>query len=336
VKHILVDVAIADEALRQLREIPGLTVEVLEPAHKSRPLPAKLLRGVHVFLLKFAPTNFDDLASLEFLQLCTVGYEHMRHLDLAGRPFAVCNARGVFDTAIAEWNLAMMINLARDLRGSVRNQDAARWDKATRHTGEVRGATLGLWGYGGIGRETARLAKAFGMTVHVLTRYPIGPRGDNYAAAGTGDPEGSLPDQCFTAGAEREFLSGLDFLVLALPHTRQTDGLIGEGELRNLRRTAFLLNPARGPIVREEALLKALAEGWIAGAALDTHHIEPLPADNPLWKFPNVIVTPHVSGSDRAVQFPARMGELFVENVCRYLAGPPLLNRLGAVELREC
>jgi phosphoglycerate dehydrogenase-like enzyme len=335
VKHILIDVPLTDGTLRQLREIPGLTVQALEPAHEVRLLPAELLRRVHVFLLKFAPTNFDDLASLEFLQLCTVGYEHMRHLDLAGRPFAVCNARGVFDTAIAEWNLAMMINLARDLRGSVRNQDAARWDKATRHTGEVRGATLGLWGYGGIGRETARLAKALGMTVHVLTRKPIGPRRDNYTPPGTGDPDGLLPDRRFTAGAEREFLSGLDFLVLALPHTRHTDGLIGEDELRSLQRTAFLLNPARGRIVREEALLKALGEGWIAGAALDTHHVEPLPADSPLWKFPNVIVTPHVSGSDRAARFPARMGELFVENVRRHLDGQPLLNRLAAAELRE-
>ena len=171
----------------------------------------------------------------------------------------------------------MMINLARDLRGSIRSQEAAHWDKATRYTGEIRGAALGLWGYGGIGRETARLAKAFGMTVHVLTRRPIGARGDTYAPAGTGDPNGTLPDRCFAPDAEREFLSGLDFLVVALPHTRQTDGMIGERQLQSLKRSAFLLNPARGPIVQEQALLRALQEGWIAGAALDTHRVEPLP-----------------------------------------------------------
>jgi phosphoglycerate dehydrogenase-like enzyme len=335
VKRILIDVPVSDDALRRLRETPGVTVEVAPPENKWRALAAEQLRGVHVLLSKLPPTNFDDLTDLEFLQLATVGYEHLRHLELAGRPLTVCNARGVFDTAIAEWNLAMMINLARNLREMVRNQEAGHWERGERHTRELRDATLGLWGYGGIGRETARLAKAFGMTVHVLTRNPVGPRGDNYAPAGTGDPDGSLPDRKFTAGQEREFLCGLDFLVLALPRTRHTDGMVGEEELRSLPKAAYLLNPARGAIVREHALVKALEEGWIAGAALDTHHVEPLPGDSPLWKLPNVILTPHVSGSDRARQFPARMGDLLVQNVGRFLDGRPLLNRLTPAELRE-
>jgi phosphoglycerate dehydrogenase-like enzyme len=335
VKHVLIDVPISDQALGELRAAPDLSVEVLPEAHEFRTLPAEQLGRVHIYLNKMPPANFEDLRSLELLQLATVGYEHLGHLKLAGRPFAICNARGVFDTAIAEWNLAMMINLARDIRGSIRNQEAARWDKAIRFTGEIRGATLGLWGYGGIGRETARLAKACGMLVHVLTRNPVGPRGDQYAPAGTGDPDGTLPDRFFRKGMERDFLSGLDFLVLALPRTRHTDGMIGESELRALPRTAFLLNPARGALVQEQALLKALREGWIAGAALDTHHEEPLPADSPIWKFPNVIVTPHVSGADRAVQFPARIGDLFVQNVRRHQAGEPLLNRLTDEEFRE-
>jgi phosphoglycerate dehydrogenase-like enzyme len=335
VKHILLDCPIADDAVRQLRQTPGLTVEVLPPSTRWRPLPAGQLRGVHVLLCRLPPENVDDLSSLELMQLGAVGYEHLRHLRLADRPYAVCNARGVFDTAIAEWNLAMMINLARDLRGLVRNQESAHWEKALRFTGEIRGATLGLWGYGGIGRETARLAKAFGMTVCVMTRNPVGPRGDHYAPAGTGDPDGTLPDRCFLPGSQREFLAGLDFLVLALPRTRHTDGMIGAEELRALPRTAFVLNPARGAIVREEALLAALGQGWIAGAALDTHHVEPLPADSPFWKLPNVIVTPHVSGADRASQFPARIGDLLAQNVRRLLDGRPLLNRLTAAELRE-
>jgi phosphoglycerate dehydrogenase-like enzyme len=312
-----------------------MTVEVLPPARGFRPLPPEQLRRAHVLLSKLPPVNFDDLTSLELLQLSTVGYDHLRHLDLAGRPFAVCNARGVFDTAIAEWNLAMMINLARDLRGMVKNQEAATWRRSARLTGEIRGKTLGLWGYGGIGRETARLARAFGMTVHVLTRRPVGPRGDNYAPAGTGDPDGSLPDRRFLVGSEREFLEGLDFLVLALPHSRQTEGLVGEHELRALPRTAFLLNPARGPIVRESALLAALGNGWIAGAALDTHQREPLPPESPLWQLPNVILTPHISGSDRACQFPTRMADLFEQNLDRWLTGRPLLNRLTRAELAE-
>jgi phosphoglycerate dehydrogenase-like enzyme len=335
VKRVLIDVRLTDIALQQLRAAPGLTVDVLPPPKAFRPLPAAQLRDVHVLLTKLPPQNFDDLRSLELLQLCTVGYDHLRDMKLATRRYATCNARGVFDTAIAEWNLAMMINLARDLPTMVHNQDASRWHRTERLTGELRGATVGLWGYGGIGRETARLARAFGMTVHVLTRGPVGPRGDNYAVAGTGDPDGSLPDRCYRTGSESEFLGGLDFLVLAIPHTRATNGLVGERELQSMRRSAFLLNPSRGAIVQEAALIQALEAGWIAGAALDAHRIEPLPAESRLWQLPNVILTPHISGSDRAALFPARMAELFLQNLGRLSLGQPLLNRLTPSELAE-
>jgi phosphoglycerate dehydrogenase-like enzyme len=333
-KLVLIGVAIDEGSLERLRRLPGVEVHQVPP-HAGTELSAELLRGKQVFLCKKAPKNFDDAKDLEVLQLATVGYEHLRHLGLAGRPLCVCNARGVFDTAIAEWNLAMMVNLARDLRGMIRNQDNRVWHRAGRFQQEIRGRVVGLWGYGGIGRETARLAKAFGMTVHVLTRSGVGPRTDTYTLPGTGDPEGRLPDRLFTTGQEHDFLSGLDFLVLAVPHTRTTDGLVGPAELRALPRTAFLLNPARGPIVQEQALLAALREGWVAGAALDTHFAYPLPADHPLWQTPNVLLTPHVSGADHSRCFPARMGDLLVQNVERHLSGRPLLNRVTADQLRE-
>jgi phosphoglycerate dehydrogenase-like enzyme len=286
-------------------------------------------------LCKLPPGNLGDMVDLKVMQISSVGYEHLRDRGLADAPFKVCNARGVFDTAIAEWNLAMMVNLVRDLRGMVRNQEQAAWERADRFAQEVRGRVLGLWGYGGIGRETARLAKAFGLTVHVLTRSGVGPRRNTYVLPGTGDPEGVLPDRVFVAGQERDFLSGLDFLVLALPHTRQSTGLVGSAELRALPPTAYVLNPARGPILQEQALLVALRAGWIAGAALDTHFAYPLPAEHPLWRFPNVILTPHVSGADKSRLFLGRIGDLFVQNVTRHLDGRPLLNEVTPAEWRE-
>ncbi len=173
------------------------------------------------------------------------------------------------------------------------------------------------------------------MTAHALTRSGAGPRPGVYAQPGTGDPDGVLPRRVFVTGQEREFLSGLDFLVLALPHTRLSDGLVGEEELRALPRTAFVLNPARGPIIREQALLRALTEGWVAGAALDTHFAYPLPPAHPLWRLPNVILTPHVSGSDKSDAFPARLAALLAENVRRLLEGRPLLNEITPQEWRE-
>src|SRR5205814_1699385 len=151
-----------------------------------------------------------------------------------------------------------------------------------------------------------------------------------------GDPEGLLPDRVFRQGFDdREFLKSLDYLILALPRAKTTTGLIGEAELRALPKTAFVLNPARGPIIQEQALLTALREGWIAGAALDTHFAYPLPPEHALWAFPNVILTPHISGADHSSLFPARMADLFTQNVERYLAGQPLLNEVTAAEWRE-
>jgi phosphoglycerate dehydrogenase-like enzyme len=110
---------------------------------------------------------------------------------------------------IAEWNIAMMVNLARNLRGMIRNQESSVWDRSAVFQKEIRGSVLGIWGYGGIGRETARLAKSLGLQVHVMTRRGVNPRRDAYCVEGTGDPEGTLPDKTFRASQEMEFLSGL-------------------------------------------------------------------------------------------------------------------------------
>lgn len=334
-KQILLDFDLDESALCRLRQLPGITVQSLPPHADEESSVAETPRGPYILLCKIPPRNFDDFTDPEMIQLVTVGYEHLRHLNFAERAVRVCNARGLFDTAIAEWNLAMMVNLTRDLRGMIRNQDRAIWDRSDPFHQEIRGRVLGLWGYGGIGRETARLAKAFGVTVHVFSRSGVEPRRDVYTLPGTGDPEGTLPDRVFAPGEELDFLAGLDFLILALPLTRQSEGAIGARELHALPETAFLLNPSRGPIVQEEALLIALRESWIAGAALDTHFRYPLPPEHPLWRMPNVILTPHISGSDRSRDFPKRLGDLFVQNVERHLAGRPLMNLVTPEQWRE-
>ena len=159
------------------------------------------------------------------------------------------------------------------------------------------------------------------------------PREEVYTVPGTGDPEGVLPDRVFQKGGELEFLAGLDFLILAVPLTKQTEGLIGERELQALPRHAFLLNPARGTIVREDALLRALREGWIAGAAIDTHYRYPMPPEHPLWRFPNVIFSPHISGSSLSPHFKRRLWEIFAQNLARCDAGRALLNVLTPAQL---
>ena len=332
--NVLVDVPVEAAALAALQRGGRDAFDcVTPPGEAARPLDPARLRDVEILFCTVPPTNFPDFKALRWIQLASTGYSQLFGLGLPGRQIHATNCRGCFDVPIAEWNLAMMVNLARDFRQLVRNQDAAVWDRGAVFQREIRGLTVGLWGYGGIGRETARLARQLGLRVHVLTRRGVGPRGDVYAVPGTGDREGVLPDRVFRSGDELEFLGGLDFLVVALPLTKATDGLIGERELKALPRSAFVLNPARGPIIQQAALLRALREKWISGAALDTHYQYPLPPDHPLWRFPNVILTPHISGSSLSPRFAERLWDIFSINFGRFAAGQPLLNELTPSQL---
>ena len=332
-KNILIDMPVDAGALERLRSMPGVHVRLTEPVEDVRPLPAALIGDIHILFCAYPPENFAEMKCVELIQIYSVGCSQLHALGLPQKGVRACNAQGVYDVPIAEWNIAMMVNLARNLRGMIRNQDGGGWDRSAEFQREIRGMTVGIWGYGGIGRETARLAKALGMVVHVMSRHGVGPRINVYAVAGTGDPEGVVPDRVFVAGQQPEFLAHLDFLVLAMPLTTNNAGIMGVRELRALPAKAYVLNPARGPLIAEEALLKALREGWIAGAALDTHYQYPMPPDHPLWRLPNVIMTPHISGSSLSPHTTMRTWDIFVQNVERYLSGRPLLNQLSAAQL---
>jgi phosphoglycerate dehydrogenase-like enzyme len=331
---LLIDVPVEPAALIALQASGRYEIDcVTPPAEVARPLPTERVCNADVLFCSVPPTNHREMSDLRWIQIASTGYTQLFGLDLPARGIRATNCRGCFDVPIAEWNIAMMVNLARDSRQLMRNQEAALWDRSAKFQREIRGLTVGLWGYGGIGRETARLARQLGLRVHILVRRETTPRGEVYAVPGTGDPDGTLPDRVFRAGEELEFLSGLDFLIVAMPLTKVTEGLIGERELQALPRHAFVLNPARGPIIKEAALLRALRENWIAGAALDTHYHYPMPPEHPLWKMPNVIFTPHISGSSLSPNFKRRLWEIFTLNLERYTQGRPLLNELTPVQL---
>lgn len=334
--NVLVDLEAPPEALRRLRAIPEVKVRLVESEERARPLSSELIRDTHILFCTLPPANFSEMRSLELIQLTSAGYGQLYDLPLVERGVRACNGRGIFDTAIAEWNIAMMVNMIRDLRGMIRHQHAGIWDRSAIYQREIRGLVTGIWGYGGIGRETGRLAKAMGLTVHVMSRKGVGPSGPVYTVPGTGDPHGTLPDHVYSSGQEMEFLETLDFLVLSVPLCKTTAGIIGEKELQSLPRSAFVLNPARGPLIQEDALLTALRRGWIAGAALDAHYYYPMPADHPLWRFPNVIMTPHISGSDKSPHFIERAWDIFMQNVRRFITGQPLLNELTPSQLAGC
>ena len=331
---VLVDTRIDPALLDELAESSGLSVELAPGKFDTqRELPEKLLRDVRAVLCSFLPTNHELMTSLELVQLCSSGYSQVENLGLPQRSMQVCNASGVNDVPIAEWAVMMIVALARDLPTLFRHQQKAIWDRSARFQEEVRGRTLGIWGYGGIGRETARLAAAMGLRIHVVTRTGQIAPGERFKDPGTGDEAGTIPERVFSTDEVEQFCQTLDFLLLAIPHTPANEGLVNRRLFKALPNHAFLLNPARGMLVREADLLWALETGQIAGAALDAHFHYPLPPDHPLWQMPNVILTPHISGSSESPHFKQRIWQLFCGNVRRWQAGQMVYNALSRAEL---
>jgi phosphoglycerate dehydrogenase-like enzyme len=320
-------------AAGQEPSIDELDVRVLRGLKAGDPWPEEGADKVEVMFTTTPPPNLAAFPNLRWLQIDSAGFAQLFPFRLGERNVIVTNARGIFDCPIAEWNIAMMINLARDLRTLIRHQEGRVWERSAKFTGEVRGRTVGIIGYGGIGRETARLAVALGMRVHALTRSGKKSRDDCTCIPGTGDPDGSLPERYFGEDELHAFLGGLDFLILALPITAKTTGMIGERELRALPKGAFVLNPARGPLIQEEALLAVLRDGHLAGAALDTHYQYPLPPEHPLWAFPHVILTPHISGTTFSPHYGEGLLNIFRQNARRFAAGQPLLNVISPADL---
>jgi len=336
-KKILIDVQVDEAMLEKLKSMEGVNVNVIEyNDKKARYLDPGIVSDVNYLFCTFPCENIDDMKSLEFIQVDSAGYSQLFGLGLPEKKIIASNARGVFDTPIAEWCIAMMVNLARDMRGLVRNQEACIFERDARFQKEIRGSTVGIWGYGSIGRETARLAKEMGLTVYAMDRaYPASDQmPDIYRVGGTGDPDAKIPAKKFNAGQEQEFLCDLDFLIMTMPLTNNTKDLVGEKELSCLKPTAYILNPARGQLINEQALLGVLRGGGIAGAALDTHYYYPMPPGHPLWQFPNVIMTPHISGSTQSPFFIPRVWDIFTKNIERLLAGRPVLNRLTDEQLK--
>lgn len=297
-------------------------------------LDPHLMRGVDVLACEFPPANFDCFDKLKWIQVTSSGYSQVLDLPLNERGIRVTNGLGNFDNPIAEWNLLMMLMWRREMLDQLENQRKAIFDPAARYQQGLFGNTVGFWGYGGLARETARLAKALRMNVWALTRDgQVKSRPHTYCVEGTGDPRGEIPDRVFSYDQVESFLGGLDFLVVAVPLTRSTEGMIGERELKMLRPDAVLINPARAAIVQLVPLRRALEQRWFRGASFDVHYAYPLPPEHPLWRSPNLILTPHIAGSSESPRFMERFYDILAQNLNRFVEGRPLLNELTNEQL---
>ena len=258
-------------------------------------------------------TVFDRLIArcprLVWVHSATAGVERVLTPAAAERGVVITNARGVFSAPIAEYVLMMILAVIRRLPQLLELQREHTWQPL--EAIEMRDVTVGVVGLGSIGSEVARLASAFGARV-VATRR---------RASGAPEPDGV---EVLPADGLPELLAQSDFVVLALPLTPQTESLFDAAMLARMKPGSWLINVARGRLVDERALLRALREGPMRGAVLDAFRDEPLPPDSPLYDVPNLIVTPHTSWTSGRVL--DRSIELFCENLVRFRSGEPLAN----------
>jgi len=288
------------------------------------------LDDVEVLLRGFLSAEaFDRLVAraprLTWVHSASAGVE--RVLTPAGRErgLIVTNARGVFSQPIAEYVLMMILAVSRRLPQLLELQRERTWQPL--EGVELGDVTVEIVGLGSIGRAVADLATAFGCRVVATRRHGPGSGGtERRGGETTGAVAADHPGLSRLTGPEGlpELLAEADFIVLAAPLTPQTDGLIDEAALATVKPGAWLINVARGRLIDERALLRALREGPLGGAVLDTFRDEPLPPGSPFYELPNVIVTPHTSWSSGRVL--DRSVELFCDNLRRYAAGEPLLN----------
>lgn len=273
----------------------------------------------------------EEAPRLRWIQLHTAGADHLLDTPwLRRQGVRVTTASGIHAGPMAEYVLASLLAWQRRVPRMVRDQDRARWPSGRwglYALPELRGATLGIVGYGSIGRQVAHLARAQGMRVLALKRSPERPAEEGYRPPDVpGDPEGAIPERFYGPAERLSMLGECDFVVVCLPLNRETRHFIGAPELRSLPDHAYLVNVARGGVLDEAALVRALDQGWIAGAGLDVYESEPLPRESPLWRREDVILSPHVAGF--SLRYDERAVKLFAANLRRYLDGEPLYNEV--------
>jgi len=255
---------------------------------------------------KYERSMLLGLQHLKWLHLGGTGIDRLRPLSDFDPEIIITHTPGLNAEMIADYVICVILMLVWDFPRLIRNQSGRRWERW--EVDRLEGKTLALIGLGNIGRAVALRAMAMGMRVVGVKRSPE-----------------SVPGVERVVGSEQlhEILSEADFVVLAVPLTGATRGMVGLREFRTMKETAYLINICRGAVVQEHALIAALKEGCIAGAALDVFENEPLPPDSELWGLENVIVSPHISSWSK--DYRARSAKVFCINLERYLSHQPLL-----------
>ncbi len=325
--QVLLTLNFPEPLVERLRALsPRLQIRV-HPARTSQDLPGDLLPDVEVLYTLHALPEPASVPNLRWVQFHFSGVDAIVDHPLLHTDVLVTSLSGASAPQLAEYALMGMLALGRRVPRMVADKAGKRWadDRFERFRPvEMRGATVGIVGYGSAGREVARLCRAFGATVLAVKRDLRSLDDHGYGLKDLGDPNADLAERLYPPQAVASMASLCDFLVIAAPLTAETRGMIDRRVFEALKPTAFLVDLSRGGLVDHAALVEALTEKKLAGAVLDVFPIEPLPDTSPLWELPNVLLSPHIAGASG--DYYERATELFAENLRRYLSDQPLLN----------
>jgi phosphoglycerate dehydrogenase-like enzyme len=303
---------IPEEFQKEIRALSsGVELKICESAEEFH----REVADTQVIYGGFSVEDLKAARQLKWIQYTAAGVEHILSPELVQSPIVLTNMQRIYTPAISETAIGLMLALAHGInRYAIQTKDHV-W-KQQEGLYDISGMTLGLVGLGGMGTDTAyRAHYGFGMKILAVDPKPL--------------PKPAFVAELHSVDWLPKMVPQVDILMSAAPHTHVSEGMFNESIFRAMKPSALFINTSRGKLVDTPALVRALKEGWIAGAGLDVAYKEPLPADEPLWSAGNVIITCHTSGW--TPRTTGRQMALFTENIRRYLNGLPLLNVVDKV-----
>jgi len=329
--HVLITLPFPDDLLERLKALSSRLEILVHPVRSVEDLPGNLLENIDVLYTSDVIPDLEDVPNLRWIQLHNAGVHRVIEHPALRSNIQVTTLSGVSAPITAEYALMAMLSLGRRIHRMVQDKHAKRWaeDRLERFMPtELRQSTVGIVGYGSVGREVARVCHSLGAEIVGIKRDLKVLDDEGYCLDGHGDPKAELVGRLYPPQAIASMSSICDFLVICVPLTQKTRGLVGGKVFKLMKPKKFLIDISNGGVVDHGALVEALQEGKIAGAALDVFPVEPLPQSSPLWEMPNVLLSPHIAGSSQ--HYYELAIDCFAENMKRYLSDQPLLNLFNA------
>jgi phosphoglycerate dehydrogenase-like enzyme len=326
--EVLITKPFSEALISPIEELSSrLNITVMK-ARTPEEIPQEIWDQVEILYTDYVLPDEEQAPNLHWIQFHWAGVDHIVDSLVLRKPGLMATTlSGAAASKVAEYVLMMFLVLGSRLPDMFVHQQRAEWPQESWKRFrplELRGSTVGIVGYGSIGRQIARLCHTSGAQVLASKHNAMQPIDPGYVPDGLGDPGGDLVRRLYPSQAIRSMLRECDFVVITVPLTPVTRDMVGYAELAAMKPGAYLVDISRGGVIDQTALIKALKEGRLRGAALDVFPEEPLPENSELWKMPNVVITPHISGV--TPYYGERAMELFAQNLKRYLEDKPLYN----------